>query len=54
MHSLEVIIARNEAAAGRELGHARNDGQPSTIAPPNTHEGYGPFIAAYRRAITEG
>lgn len=25
MHSLEVIIARNDRAAGREAGHADND-----------------------------
>lgn len=29
MHSLEVIIARNARAAGREAGHAVNDGRTS-------------------------
>jgi len=30
MHSLEVIISKNAKAAGREAGHAVNDGDHET------------------------
>ena len=38
MHSLEVIIKRNAEAAGRELGHAVNDGEPSSSLPAERSE----------------
>jgi hypothetical protein len=56
MHCLEVIIKRNDEAAGREAGHAKNDdayGAPCCDAIVKRDESPA-FIAAYLAARKEG
>jgi hypothetical protein len=55
MHSLEVIVARNERAAAREEAHAVNDHNMDRVrriadANPDTSDNY---RAAYSRAREE-
>jgi hypothetical protein len=60
MHSLNVLIARNERAAGREAGHAVNDGHQDASQVLDTYRLTGrtnptaAFSAAYRSSRQEG
>lgn len=65
MHSLEVIVRRNAHAAGREEGHARNDGEHARAHRILAEGIYGigeyvgtpgakAYDAAYTRARQEG
>lgn len=56
MHCLEVIVARNERAAGRELGHADNDhdfSKATQILDASPVHLSSEFIAAYWAAREE-
>jgi hypothetical protein len=61
MHCLEVIIAKNDQAAGREMGHADNDDKDREASEIQSaqHEQDGHtdninFIAGYLRGRSEG
>lgn len=54
MHCLEVIQARNERAAGREMGHAVNDGnQKKANNILGTAQVTDAFVDGYARAREE-
>jgi hypothetical protein len=62
MHALEIIVKRNQEAAGRECGHAVNDNdheQASRILDAETAANPGhitspEFLAGYLRGREEG
>ncbi len=61
MHALEVIIARNARAAGREAGHADNDGDEArgdrivqAVRAEASEPEWTAFVAGYLAGRKEG
>lgn len=53
MHDLDVIILKNERAAGREAAHASIDGKPGNIPLPNPYTPeWAAFWAEYRAVLS--